>query len=170
MNRPQYILLPVNGWFIALSLFIAFLLNLMPWGQLVGVPDFVALALLFWNIHQPRKVGMGVAFLLGILMDVHRASLLGEHALAYTILSYGAITIHRRVLWFPLLAQILHILPLLLLAHVVPFLIRSIAGGAFPGWEPLISSFVEAILWPFATFGLLAPQRRAVDPDDTRPI
>ncbi len=62
------------------------------------MPDFVALVLLFWNVHQPRKVGMGIAFFLGLLMDVHNASLLGEHALAYTLLSYGAITIHRRVL------------------------------------------------------------------------
>jgi rod shape-determining protein MreC len=66
MNRPQYILQPVNPYFIVFSLAAAFLLNLMPWGRLPGVPDFVALVLLFWNIHQPRKVGMGVAFALGI--------------------------------------------------------------------------------------------------------
>jgi hypothetical protein len=96
MNRPQYILQPVNPYFISFSLAAAFLLNLMPWGRLLGVPDFVALVLLFWNVHQPRKVGMGIAFSLGLLMDVHNASLLGEHALAYTLLSYGAITIHRR--------------------------------------------------------------------------
>src|SRR5260364_373261 len=68
--------------------------------QWPGAPDFVALVLLFWDIHQPRKVGIGIAFALGLLMDVHDASLLGEHALAYTLLSYGAIMIHRRVLWF----------------------------------------------------------------------
>ena len=54
MNRPQYILQPVNPYFIAFSLAAAFLLNLMPWGRLIGVPDFVALVLLFWNVHQPR--------------------------------------------------------------------------------------------------------------------
>lgn len=69
MNRPQYILQPVNPYFITFSLAAAFLLNLMPWGRLIGVPDFVALVLLFWNVHQPRKVGMGIAFMLGILMD-----------------------------------------------------------------------------------------------------
>src|ERR1700758_3869069 len=117
MNRPQYILQPVNPYFISFSLAAAFLLNLMPWGRLLGVPDFVALVLLFWNIHQPRKVGMGIAFALGLLMDVHGASLLGEHALAYTLLSYGAIMMHRRVLWFSLPMQALHILPLLVLAQ-----------------------------------------------------
>src|SRR5260364_189704 len=85
-----------HPFFIAFSLAFAFILNFPPWGPWPGAPDFVALVLLFWNIHQPRKVGIGIAFALGLLMDVHDASLLGEHALAYTLLSYGAIMIHRR--------------------------------------------------------------------------
>ncbi|GGD95948.1 MULTISPECIES: rod shape-determining protein MreD [Caballeronia] len=170
MNRPQYILQPVNPYFITFSLAAAFLLNLVPWGRLVGVPDFVALVLLFWNVQQPRKVGMGIAFLLGILMDVHSANLLGEHALAYTLLSYGAITIHRRVLWMSLPVQMLVVAPLLVGAHLVPFVIRLMTGAAFPGWSYLINGFVEALLWPIASFLLLMPQRRAADPDDTRPI
>lgn len=170
MSRPQYILLPVNPSFIAFSIAAAFVLNFLPWGRTVGIPDFVAVVLLFWNIHQPRKVGMGIAFLLGILMDVHDASLFGEHALAYTLLSYGAISLHRRVLWFSLPVQALHVLPLLVLAQLVPFVIRLLAGAAFPGWGYLVDGFVEAILWPVASLLLLAPQKRAADPDDTRPI
>ena len=170
MNRPLYILLPVNPSFIAFSLAAAFVLNFLPWGRTAGVPDFVALVLLFWNIHQPRKVGMGIAFLLGILMDVHDANLFGEHALAYTLLSYGAISLHRRVLWFSLPVQALHVLPLLVIAQLVPFIIRLLTGAAFPGWGYLIDGFVEAILWPVASLLLLAPQKRAADPDDTRPI
>ncbi len=170
MNRPYYILRPANGWFIAFSLIGAFLINLLPWGQLPGVPDFIALVLLFWNIHQPRKAGMGIAFFLGLLMDVHYGSLLGEHALAYTILSYGAITIHRRVLWFPVFVQALHVLPLLVLTQTILFAVRLIAGAHFPGWSYLLDGFVEAALWPLATYILLAPQKRPVDPDDTRPI
>ncbi|QGZ53450.1 rod shape-determining protein MreD [Paraburkholderia acidiphila] len=170
MPRPQYILQPVNPYFIVFSLAAAFLLNLLPWGKVPGVPDFVALVLLFWNIHQPRKVGMGVAFFLGLLMDVHNANLLGEHALAYTLLSYGAITIHRRVLWMSIGLQMFAVTPMLVGAQVVPFVIRLLMGASFPGWGYLISGFVEAILWPFASVLLLLPQRRPVDPDDTRPI
>lgn len=170
MNRPQYILLPVNPYFIAFSLAAAFLLNLMPWGRLIGIPDFVALVVLFWNVHQPRKVGMGIAFFLGLLMDVHDASLLGEHALAYTLLSYGAITIHRRVLWMPRGLQVFAVAPLLVVAQLVPFVIRLLTGAAFPGWGQLVHGFVEAALWPLVCSLLLMPQRRPADPDDTRPI
>jgi rod shape-determining protein MreD len=170
MNRPQYILLPVSPLFIAITLVSAFLLNLLPWGDLYGVPDFVALTLIFWSVHQPRKVGIGLAFLMGLLMDVHNASLLGENALAYTLLSYFAIMIHRRMLWFRPITQALHVLPLLLLMQVVQMLIQALVSGKFPGWYYFASSLVSAALWPLATWMLLAPQRRAVDRDETRPI
>lgn len=169
-HQPHYILLPVSSAFIAVSLIAAFLLNLLPWGHWVGLPDFVALVLVFWSIHQPRKAGIGVAFCMGLLMDVHDASLLGENALAYTLLSYFAIMIHRRVLWFPVGTQALHILPLLLLMQVVQLVVRVLVSGKFPGWFYFAESVVSAALWPLATWILLAPQRRAIDRDETRPI
>jgi rod shape-determining protein MreD len=170
MNRPQYILLPVSPLFIGVSLFCAVLLNLLPWGRMEGVPDFVALVLVFWGVHQPRKVGIGTAFFLGLLMDVHDATLLGENALAYTLLSYFAIMMHRRVLWFKLWTQAMHVLPLLLLAQGIQLLVRFVVSGKFPGWLFFSESIVAALLWPVVTIVLLAPQRRAVDKDHTRPI
>ena len=170
MNNPHYILLPANPLFIAFSLVIAFLLNLLPWGQWIGVPDFVALALVFWAIHEPRKIGISIAFMMGLLMDVNQATLLGENALAYTLLSYFSIMIHRRVLWFPVGNQALHILPLMLLTQTVQLLVRVIVSGKFPHWYYFSESFVCALLWPMVTWLLLAPQRRAVNRDDNRPI
>jgi len=170
MNQPHYILLPVSPLFITFSLIGAFILNLCPWGSWIGIPDFLALTLVFWSIHQPRKVGIGVAFLMGLLMDVHDATLLGENALSYTLLSYFAITIHRRVLWFPLGTQALHVLPLLLFMQVVQLSVRLIISGKYPGWFYFTESFVAIALWPVVTWILLAPQRRAINRDDTRPI
>lgn len=171
MNQhPHYILLPASPLFITFSLFIAFLLNLLPWGQWIGVPDFVALTLVFWSIHQPRKVGIGIAFFMGLLMDVHDAALFGENALSYTLLSYFAIMIHRRVLWFPMGVQMLHVFVLLLLAQVIGLVVRLVVGGSFPGWMMLVESLTATLLWPFVTWLLLAPQRRATNRDDTRPL
>jgi rod shape-determining protein MreD len=170
MNRPHYILQPVSPLFIGVSLMGAFMLNLLPWGHWVGVPDFVALVLVFWGIHQPRKVGIGIAFFMGLMMDVHDSTLLGENALAYTLLSYLAIMIHRRVLWFPVLTQALHVFPLLLFTQCVQVVVRLIVSGKFPGWTQFVESVVSVALWPIITWLLLAPQRRAVDKDHTRPI
>ena len=168
--QPQHILLPASPAFVWFSTAAAFAINLLPWGQWFWVPDFLALVLVFWNIHQPRKLGIGAAFAFGLMMDVHEASLLGEHALAYTLLSYFAITLHRRVLWFSLPAQAAHVLPLLLTAQVVMLAIRAAVGSGFPGWLYFLESFVGAALWPLITALLLAPQRRAIDKDHTRPI
>lgn len=170
MNRPHYILLPANPVFVIFSLLMAFVLNLLPRGNWDFIPDFVALTLVFWSIHQPRLVGIGIAFFMGLLMDVHNASLLGENALAYTLLSYFAIMLHRRVLWFPLGPQALHVLPLLILSQTVQMLLNLIITRKFPGWFYFSSSLCATALWPLMTWLLLAPQRRAIDRDENRPI
>jgi rod shape-determining protein MreD len=168
--QPQYILLPVSPVFIWISLIGAFLLNLLPWGSTIGVPDFVALALIFWSVHQPRKVGIGVAFFMGLLMDVHDAALLGENALSYTLLSYFAIMIHRRVLWFPPWTQALHVLLLMIVMQAVQLVIQLVVSSKTPGWFYFLESLVSAALWPIVTWMLLAPQRRAINRDDNRPL
>ena len=164
------LLLPVNPFFIALTLIAAALLEMLPGGRHAAAPDLLALVLVFWNVHQPRRVGVGVAFSFGLVMDVHQAALLGQHALAYTLLSFLAITVHRRVLWFSLLAQALHVLPVFLAGHVAALLARLLAGGMFPGWWWLAAPGFEALLWPVTALLLLAPQRRAPDPDQNRPL
>ncbi|MBC3806275.1 rod shape-determining protein MreD [Undibacterium seohonense] len=171
MSHPHYILLPANSFFIGLSLLIAFMLNLFPWGVHVGVPDFVALVLVFWSIHQPRKVGIGLAFVMGLLMDVHDSVYLGENALAFTLLSYFAISIHRRVLWFPPFVQSLQVFPLFLGVQLIQLMVRLLSSDShFPGWLFFLECVVTTALWPVASWLLLAPQRRPVDKDDTRPI
>ncbi|PXW96911.1 rod shape-determining protein MreD [Sphaerotilus hippei] len=164
------LLLPVNPLFLWFTLLAALLLNLMPFGRAPALPDFVALTLVFWNVHQPRRVGLGAAFVFGLLIDVHHGALLGQHALAYTLVSYAAIMIHRRVLWFSAFAQAIHVLPLFFVGHLVPMLIRLAAGDVFPGWSLLAAPVFEALLWPLASLLLLAPQRRPPDPDKNRPL
>lgn len=164
------LLLPVNPSFIWASLLAALAVNLVPLGRMPAMPDLLALTVVFWNVHQPRRVGIGAAFVFGLVMDVHEGALLGQHALAYTLLSYFAITIHRRLLWFSVPSQAVQILPLFFAAHAVSVVIRLLAGGVFPGWELLLAPVFEALLWPLATWVLLAPQRRPPDPDENRPL
>lgn len=164
------LLLPVNPFFIAFTLALALGLNILPLGRQPALPDLLAVALVFWNVHQPRRVGVGVAFGFGLLMDVHQGALLGQHALAYTLLSFAAISVHRRLTWFALPEQALQILPVFAAAHGVSLVVRMMAGGLFPGWELLLSPLFEAALWPLVTVVLLAPQRRAPDPDENRPL
>ena len=166
----EYLLLPANRAFIAFTLVAAFLLNLPPWGRIDWMPDFLALVLVFWNIHQPRKVGIGIAFMFGLLMDVHESGLLGEHALAYSLLSYGAIALHRRVPWFGSIGRTLHVLPLFLLAQIVTVIVRIAVGSGAPDASYFLASATTALLWPIGEALLLAPQRRAIERDENRPL
>jgi rod shape-determining protein MreD len=134
------------------------------------MPDFLAVVLVFWSVHQPLRIGVGAAFIFGLFVDVHQASLLGQHALAYTTLSYFAITIHRRLLWFTVPSQAVQVLPLFVAAHAIEVAIRLLAGGAYPGATLLLAPVLEAALWPVISVLLLLPQRRAPDPDENRPL
>ncbi|MBP7203252.1 MAG: rod shape-determining protein MreD [Propionivibrio sp.] len=164
------ILLPVRPWFIVFSLLAALVLNFLPTSAWPWVPDWVALVLVFWSIREPRRVGMGAGFLLGVAMDVADVSLLGQHALAYVLASYGAAYLSRRILWFPLLQQALHVLPLLLLIQLVQFGVRVMPGASLPGLDYFIGPLVGVCLWWPLTFILLLPQYQPVSRDANRPI
>lgn len=170
MPTGQQLLLPANPVFIWTSLIAALLLDMLPLGRVPWMPDFLALVLVFWNVHQPQRVGIGLAFMFGLGMDVHQAALLGQHALSYTALSFAATMIHRRLLWFTVPSQALQILPLFAVAHGVEIIIRMISGGIFPGWTLLLAPVAESLLWPVVSVMLLAPQRRAPNPDENRPL
>ena len=170
MRQGQQLLLPANPLFIWGSLLLALLFNMLPLGRTPWVPDLLALVLVFWSVHQPLRVGIGAAFVFGLAMDVHQAALLGQHALAYTTLSFFAITIHRRLLWFTVPSQAVQVLPLFAAAHAIEMAIRMLAGGIFPGFSVLLAPVIECLLWPVVSVILLAPQRRAPDPDENRPL
>ena len=160
-EHSQRILPPVKVRFIALSLAVALVFDLLPWRDVRGVPDLVALVICFWCIHQPRLVGIGVPFVCGLLMDAANGVLMGQHALAYSVLAFAANSLSRRILWFPIWPQAVHALLLLLLAQALMLGVRMTTGGTFPGWSYFTSSVISALLWPLATFVLLAPQRAA---------
>jgi rod shape-determining protein MreD len=169
-ERRERILLPVNVGFMAFTVVLALLFNLLPWRSLAGVPDMTALVIAFWCVHQPRKMGIGTAWVVGLLMDAGDGALLGQHAFAYAFLAFAAISLHRRILWFSLWQQAAHILLLLLASQALMLAVRMIAGGAFPGPMYFSGSLIGAALWPAATFLLLLPQRRPESVDENRPL
>ncbi len=169
-SRGEVLLLAVRPWFIWLTLCVALLLECLPLGRRPWLPDVLAMTLVFWSVHQPRRVGIGACFLFGLLVDAQHAALLGEHALAYSLLGFFAVMLHRRLLWFALAQQALQILPLFAAARLVEFLVAMMAGGSPPGWGYIAAPLIQAALWPLLSWLLLAPQRRAPEPDRNRPL
>ena len=168
-GRP--LLLPANPKFIAMSFVLALLLHM--WLGLLGwywLPDVLAIVMVFWTVHQPRRVGLVLAFLLGLALDVHESALLGQNALSYVVLSGLATVAQRRMDWFPLREQALQILPLFVVAALGEWLTRLVAHDAWPAWSQLPGPLLQAALWPLVGALLLAPQRRAFERDDIRPL
>lgn len=146
--RPQAIIgRAPSRQFILLSLAVGLVFNLMPWGPEWPVPDLLAIILVFWNIFLPSRIGLTPAWLMGLVMDVHQGVLLGQHALAYSLLSYGAITLHRRIPDFTMWGQMAHLYPLFLLALAAATFIRWLAEGVVPGQNLFIQPLTEAIAW-----------------------
>jgi rod shape-determining protein MreD len=159
--RPEDIILPPKPWFVAITLLLAFIANLLPLSGLALAlrPDFFALVLLYWAIHQPRWIGVGIAWACGLLTDVVEANLFGQHALAYAILGFAAEYFHRRVLRFPLWQQSLHVLGLLLLTQLVVLVLRLMSGATPPSPVMFLSTLTSVLLWPPLSAMLQWPQR-----------
>lgn len=166
-SAPQVILLPVKPGFIALTTVVALLANLLPWSGfwVLIKPDFVAVTALYWCVNQPRKVGFVAAWLLGLAMDIADAALFGQHALAYTVLAYAGIALHRRIQGFSMRFQVLHVLVLLALTAAIVLAIRLLTGSDFPGAAYFVSSLSGAALWPAVSVLFKLPQRPTSDPD-----
>jgi rod shape-determining protein MreD len=165
-DEASDILQPVRVRTVIVSFVGALLLNFLPWPDLRVVPDFAALVLLFWCVRQPRRVGLGIGWVLGLIADAGNGVLLGQHALAYALLAFLGVTLSRRILWFGASGQAAHVLVLLLVEQGVELFVRLAAGAEFPGWWMLLGPLVGTALWPAVSWLLLLAQRRPSRPGE----
>ena len=166
--RPEEILRQANPWFILLTFFLGLLANVSPASGLTLAlrPDFLALVILYWCIQEPRYVGVGVAWMLGLVMDVADATIFGQHALAYAVLAYAAEYFRRRVLRFPLWQQAPQVAVLLFLCAGLVLLVRIVGGASIPRWTYFVPPIVGALLWPLLSVLLQWPQRPGRSPGE----
>ncbi|MHB1233831.1 MAG: rod shape-determining protein MreD [Burkholderiales bacterium] len=160
---------PASGRFILFTLVLGLLANLVPWSGLTKLlwPDAIALLLVYWITYQPRHVGLGTAWFLGLLMDIADGVLFGQHALAYTLMAYMAQILHRRIQMLSPWQQSFYVFGLLLILLVIMLVTRLAFGAAFPGPLYFASSVIGAVLWPSFSLLLRLPQHRKSRTDDT---
>jgi rod shape-determining protein MreD len=111
-------------------------------------------------VRQPRLVGIGAGWTVGLISDVGNDVLLGQHALAYSVLAFLALWLSRRILWFGPGLQAVHVAIMLLVTEGVTVVVRVAAGDQAPGWPVIVGPLVAAVLWPVVSWVLLLPQRR----------
>jgi rod shape-determining protein MreD len=154
---------PVSTVFILLSVLAALFLNGLPW-EGIGLllrPDFVALVLLYWCTHKPMRVGIGLSWAVGILADVSDASLFGQHAIAYTVLAFGGVVLHRRLQMFDLRQQTIQVFGIFATTYAVYALVNWQVKG-YVVWPYFLGCLTSSLMWmPLSIMFIAMRQKRA---------
>jgi rod shape-determining protein MreD len=149
-SRP----LPINNTFgfgrIILTIVLAMALRIAPWPGFINTinPDWVLLSLIYWSLAVPERTGIFHAWTFGLLTDVLMGRLIGQYALAYSLVIYICLKLHKRLRQFPIIQQGLFIFFCLLLSQLLLFLIKNLQHPAqlkAAFWLPV---FTGTLCWP----------------------
>ena len=152
----------MHSWFaIILTLIVALILALLPlpeWTVWLR-PAWVLMVLIYWAMTVPYLVSVGVAWVVGLMMDLIMGSLLGEHALAYTIVIYFVTRMYTRLRMYPMLQQGMSIFCFVLLYLFILYCIQGFIGELPSSHLYWLSSVTSMLLWPWL-FVLMRDFRR----------
>lgn len=140
-------------WVIVLTLLVALLLSVMPlplWAQW-GRPEFVAIVLLYWVIALPQRVGIIVAWVVGLAQDIVEGVPLGQNALALAVLAYVALLLYQRLRMYTPLQQAGVIFVLVGLNQLLCNWVQTMTGTVSPNLQFLLPAVVSALLWPIVS-------------------
>lgn len=132
-----------RAWVLPASVLLALLLGLLPMPALLQPlrPYWLALVLAYWVIEDSERVGLGVAFSLGLVADVAFGGLLGEQALRLVVMTFILQRFRTQLRFFPMPQQALAIGGLLLNDRVISTVIHLALGEpllpAAYWWAPL---------------------------------
>ena len=138
-----------NGWVLPVSLLLALLLGLVPLPETLQPlrPYWLALVLAYWILEEPDKIGVGMAFMLGLVADLAFGGLLGEQAMRLVILAFILDRFRPRMRFFPLSQQAVAIGGLLLNDRVVSLVIHLVLGAVQLPWTYWVSPLLGMLLW-----------------------
>ncbi len=136
------------GYFVTILLAMSF--KILPLPVLLSNmnPDWVLLVLIYWTLAIPEKLGVFNAWIVGLLVDVLTGRLLGQHALAYALISYACLKFHKRLRHYPIPQQALFVFCSLLFSQILIFWIENIKSPTeftMAFWLPV---FVGTVCWP----------------------
>ena len=153
-NSPKYLT-------IGITLVIAMILMIMPlpdWARPYR-PEWTALVIIYWSMALPKNIGVGIAWMLGLCVDVIQGALLGQHALGFAITAYIAIRFHQRVRNYPLHQQAMFVGMILMPYMSISLWILGILGEdpkTWLYWAPVLSSI---LVWPWIFLVLRAVRK-----------
>jgi rod shape-determining protein MreD len=135
---------------MALSALIALALAVIPLPTVLDAfrPDFLVLVVFYWCIESPRAGGLSLAFFSGLALDVIHGVVLGQHALALTLMGAWATNLRLRIRVFSVLSQCLTIFALLTGYQFVLFWVDGATGNPVTTFSRWLAPVIGAFLWP----------------------
>jgi rod shape-determining protein MreD len=133
-----------------LSALVALALAILPLPGAVDAfrPDFLVLVVFYWSIESPRAGGLGLAFFAGLALDVIQGVVLGQHALALTLMAAWATHLRLRVRVFSVLSQCLTIFALLTGYQFILFWVDGATGNPVTNFSRWLAPLIGALIWP----------------------
>jgi rod shape-determining protein MreD len=113
-------------------------------------PAFLVLTVLYWSIAVPRAGGLTLGWMAGLALDIFQGSLLGQHALALSLVTYLAVREHQKIRSKPVFQQSLIVMGLLFVYEFVVFAIDGWSGHVLFGPVRWLQTLTGAVLWPLA--------------------
>jgi rod shape-determining protein MreD len=148
--------------YIVISLILALALTIVPMPEYLVVyrPEWVALILLYWVMALPQRIGVNVAWVLGLCLDVLKGALLGQHALAMAVLAYLMLNLSLRIRVYPNWQQAVVVGLILFIYHALLLWIYDMTGTIDYSWQYWWPVLVGALLWPWVFIILRDIRRR----------
>jgi rod shape-determining protein MreD len=146
---------------IAGTFLVALVLTILPWPVWTEQyrPDWVALVLIYWCMALPGRIGVGTGFGVGLILDVLYGSLLGENALAKSLVAFLTVHLHLQLRMFPRWQQAVVVLILVAANNLLVLWIKHLAGASPSTWGYITPSIVSMLIWPWL-FVILRDIRR----------
>lgn len=145
-----------------ISIIVAFMLAIVPMpGWAVEFrPDWVTLVLIYWVLAVPSRIGVTVAWLAGLFLDVSYGTLMGQHAIGMVLVIYVIHLQHQRLRVASLLQQALVIFFLLLIKQLLTLWVDGMLGRAPDSWFYFMPTITSTLMWPWIYLILRDLQRK----------
>ncbi|RDL45764.1 rod shape-determining protein MreD [Marinomonas piezotolerans] len=122
-------------------------------------PEWALLVVLYWVIALPLRVGVGVAWFLGLLVDLLQGGVIGYHSLTYVLITFMCAVLYKRLRMYRRWQQAMFIFLLVSINQLIGFWLDHYSGDAEPTLMIFMPAIITALLWPWC-FIILRSIRR----------
>ncbi len=141
---------PLGSAVFIVSLLLALVLYFSPLRGEAGFwrPQLLLLLVIYWLLTEPHMLGVGFAWLMGLMLDLLTGGLLGQHALALAICAYLLQLVGQRIQHFHIWHQTVLVALLGVVHQLVIVFVALLAGRDAESWAMFYTVLPTVALWP----------------------